>query len=88
MNLSRNDRPKRTPVLRGFYQLQAIDCMTSLLNAARAETAADALVKFSGHLERLASHIANEGFSTSEIVELLRQEAEQFAGQGESVKCM
>ncbi|QUT17319.1 DUF2732 family protein [Rahnella inusitata] len=61
--------------------------MASMLKDARAETMAYAAVKFSGRLERLAAHIANEGFSAAEIVELLRQESEQFARQGEAGKC-
>ena len=91
MNLTRNDRPKRTPVLRGFDQsspaYQDSDRMASMLKDARAETMADAAVKYSSRLDRLAAHIANEGFSAAEIVELLRQESEQFAREGESVKC-
>jgi hypothetical protein len=91
MNLTRNDRPKRTPVLRGFDHsspaYQESDRMASMLKDARAETMADAAVKYSSRLDRLAAHIANEGFSAAEIVELLRQESEQFAREGESVKC-
>ena len=91
MNLTRNDRPKRTPMLRGFDQsspaYQDSDRMASMLKDARAETMADAAVKYSSRLDRLAAHIANEGFSAAEIVELLRQESEQFAREGESVKC-
>jgi hypothetical protein len=40
---------------------------------------ADAAVKFSGHMDRMATHIANEGLSATEIVELMRQESEQLA---------
>lgn len=91
MNLTRNDRPKRTPVLRGFDQSSPAypdsDRMASMLKDARAETMADAAVKYSGRLDRLAAHIANEGFSAAEIVELLRQESEQFAREGEAGKC-
>lgn len=91
MNLTRNDRPKRTPVLRGFDQsspaYQDSDRMASMLKDARAETMADAAVKYSSRLDRLAAYIANEGFGAAEIVELLRQESEQFARQGEAVKC-
>lgn len=87
MNLTRNDRPKRTPVLRGFDQsspaYQESDRLASMLKNARAESMADAAVKYSGRLDRLASHIANEGFSSAEIVELLRQESEQFARAGQ-----
>lgn len=87
MNLSRNDRPKRTPVLRGFDQsspaCQDSDRLASMLKNARAESMADAAVKYSGRLDRLASHIVNEGFSAAEIVELLRQESEQFARAGQ-----
>ena len=91
MNLTRNDHPKCTPVLRGFDHsspaYQESDRMASMLKDARAETMADAAVKYSSRLDRLAAHIANEGFSAAEIVELLRQESEQFAREGESVKC-
>ena len=82
MNLNRNARPKRTPVLRGFDKsspdYQDSDRMASMLKDARAETMADASVKYSGRLERLATHIAKEGLSAVEAVELLRQESEQF----------
>lgn len=82
MNLTRNDRPKCTPVLRGFDQsspaYQDSDGMASMLKNARAETMADAAVKYSGRLERLAAYIAKEGLSAVEAVELLRQESEQF----------
>lgn len=82
MNLSRNDRPKRTPVLRGFDQsspaYQDSDRLASMLKNARAESMADAAVKYSGRLERLAAHIATEGLNAAEAVELLRQESEQF----------
>jgi len=44
---------------------------------------ANAAVKYSGRLDRLASHIENEGFSAAEIVELLRQESEHFARAGQ-----
>lgn len=87
MNLSRNDRPKRTPVLRGFDQsspaYQDSDRLASLLKNAREESMVDAAVKYSCRLDRLASHIVNEGFSAAEIVELLRQESEQFARAGQ-----
>lgn len=82
MNLNRNDRSKRTPVLRGFDQsspaYQDSDHIASMLKDARAETMADAAVKYSCRLDRLAAHIANEGISAAEIVELLRQESELF----------
>lgn len=88
MNLSRNDRPKRTPVLRDFEQsspaYQDSDRLASMLKNAREESMVDAAVKYSGRLDRLASHIVNEGFSAAEIVELLRQESEQFARAGQS----
>ncbi|MFS7361442.1 DUF2732 family protein [Rahnella inusitata] len=87
MNLSRNDRPKRTLVLRGLDQSSPVyqdsDRLASLLKNAREESMVDAAVKYSGRLDRLASHIANEGFSAAEIVELLRQESEQFARAGQ-----
>jgi len=87
MNLSRNDRPKRTPVLRIFDQsspaYQDAERLDNILKNARAESMVDAAVKYSGRLDRLASHIVNEGFSVAEIVELLRQESEQFARAGQ-----
>ncbi|MBV6819425.1 DUF2732 domain-containing protein [Rahnella sp. PD12R] len=82
MNLTRNDRPKRTPVLRGFDQsspaYQETDRLASMLKNARAESMADAAVKYSGRLERLAAYIVTEGLNASEAVELLLQESEQF----------
>lgn len=82
MNLSRNDRPKRTPVLRGFDQsspaYQDSERLASLLKNAREESMVDAAVKYSGRLERLAAYIAAEGLNAAEAVELLRQESEQF----------
>jgi len=87
MNLSRNDRLKRTPVLRGYDQSSPVsqdsDRLASLLKNAREESMVDAAVKYSGRLDRLATHIVNEGFSAAEIVELLRQESEQFARAGQ-----
>ena len=82
MNLSRNDRPKHTPVLRGFDQsspaYQDSERLASLLKNAREESMVDAAVKYSGRLERLAAYIAAEGLNAAEAVELLRQESEQF----------
>ncbi|ADW74152.1 hypothetical protein Rahaq_2545 [Rahnella aceris] len=82
MNLSRNDRPKHTPVLRGFDQsspaYQDAESLDNILKNARAESMADAAVKYSGRLERLAAYIATEGLNAAEAVELLRQESEQF----------
>jgi len=82
MNLSRNDRPKRTPVLRSFDQsspaYQDAESLDNILKNARAESMADAAVKYSGRLGRLAAYIATEGLNAAEAVELLRQESEQF----------
>ncbi len=82
MNLSRNDRPKRTPVLRSFDQsspaYQDAESLDNMLKNARAESMADAAVKYSSRLERLAAYIATEGLNAAEAVELLRQESEQF----------
>lgn len=82
MNLSRNDRPKRTPVLRSFDQsspaYQDAESLDNILKNARAESMADAAVKYSVRLERLAAYIATEGLNAAEAVELLRQESEQL----------
>lgn len=67
MLMKRNDRP------------QYAEQIVNLLNTARAETMADAAVKYSGHLDRLAAHVTSEGLSAAEIVDLLRQESEQFS---------
>ncbi|HHH1591141.1 TPA: DUF2732 family protein [Yersinia enterocolitica] len=60
----------------------AAESRQHVLEVARREAKADAAVSFSSHLDRLATHVANEGFSSVEIVELLRQEAEKFNHQG------
>ncbi|EOA2961677.1 TPA: DUF2732 family protein [Yersinia enterocolitica] len=52
------------------------------LNQARKEAKADAAISFSSYLDRLATHAANQQLSSSEIVELLRQESEQFQQRG------
>ncbi|ATM78700.1 DUF2732 family protein [Serratia fonticola] len=52
------------------------------LNLARREAHADAAVKFSGHLDRLATDVATKELSAVEIVELLRQDAENWKNQG------
>lgn len=84
MNLNRNDRPKRTSYLDAFTESpEYCDPITALLKGARAEAMADAAVKYSSRMDLLASHIADEGFSAAEIVELLRQESEQFARAGQ-----
>lgn len=56
----------------------AADSRQHALDVARREAKSDAAVSFSSHLDRLATHVASEGFSSVEIVELLRQEAEKF----------
>ncbi|KAA8727901.1 DUF2732 family protein [Ewingella americana] len=63
------------------------DQTVTLIKGARAEAMADAAVKYSGHLDRLATHVANEGLSAAEIVELMRQESEQLgrAGRGAAI---
>ena len=53
------------------------------LDQARKEGKQDALVLVSVHLDRFATHVANEGLSAIEIVELLRQEAEKL-GRGKT----
>ncbi|AVE51852.1 MULTISPECIES: DUF2732 family protein [Serratia] len=54
----------------------------SALNLARREAQADAAVKFSGHLDRMATAVANQELSAVEIVELLRQDAEKWKNEG------
>ncbi|EMY0610105.1 TPA: DUF2732 family protein [Yersinia enterocolitica] len=46
---------------------------------ARKEARIDTLVKLSGHFDRMATDIANKGMSSTEIVELLRQVAENMS---------
>ncbi|CUZ89420.1 Protein of uncharacterised function (DUF2732) [Serratia marcescens] len=52
------------------------------LNLARREAQADAAVKFSSHLDRMATAVANQELSALEIVELLRQDAEKWKNEG------
>ncbi|MHC5175210.1 DUF2732 family protein [Serratia rhizosphaerae] len=52
------------------------------LDLARREAQADAAVKFSGHLDRMASAMASQELSAVEIVELLRQDAEKWKNEG------
>lgn len=52
------------------------------LQSARKEAKADALVSVSGHLDRLATHMDNEGLGAKEIIELLREEAEKMGKGG------
>ncbi|CAM3710163.1 MULTISPECIES: DUF2732 family protein [Yersinia] len=56
----------------------AAESRQNALDIARKEAKADAAVSFSSHLDRLATHVVNEGLSSVEIAELLRQEAEKF----------
>ncbi|MEX5714115.1 DUF2732 family protein [Serratia ureilytica] len=49
---------------------------------ARREAQADAAVKFSSHLDRMATSMANQDLSAVEIVELLRQDAEKWKTRG------
>ncbi len=52
------------------------------LDLARREAQADAAVKFSSHLDRMATSMANQDLSAVEIVELLRQDAEKWKNEG------
>lgn len=52
------------------------------LDLARREAQADAAVKFSSHLDRMATAMANQELSAVEIVELLRQDAENWKNEG------
>lgn len=56
--------------------------MKHALDLARREAQADAAVKFSGHLDRMATAMANQELSAVEIVELLRQDAEKWKNEG------
>ncbi|EKN4206966.1 DUF2732 family protein [Yersinia ruckeri] len=57
----------------------AAESRQNALDIARKEARIDTLVKLSGHIDRLATDVANKGFSSAEIVELLRQEAENMS---------
>lgn len=57
-----------------------------MLNNARNEAKADAAVGFSSHLDRLATHAAVNHLSSTEIIELLRQESEKFDNQARAQK--
>ncbi len=84
MQMKRNDRQKRTSYLDAFAA-EAPECCSpvmALLKGARAEAMDDAAVKFSGHLDRMATHVVNEGLSATEIVELMRQESEHLGRVG------
>ncbi|MEL5232837.1 DUF2732 family protein [Serratia ureilytica] len=52
------------------------------LDLARREAQADAAVKFSSHLDRMATAMANQDLSAVEIVDLLRQDAEKWKNEG------
>ncbi|MGP9438181.1 DUF2732 family protein [Ewingella sp. AOP8-B2-18] len=88
MQMKRSDR-NQLPALWSGFDAAAPGCdqAVTLIKGARAEAMADAAVKYSGHLDRLATHVANEGLSASEIVELMRQESEQLgrAGRGAAI---
>lgn len=80
MQMKRNDRNQFPALWSGFDVAKAgCDQTAILIKGARAEAMSDAAVKYSGHLDRLATHVANEGLSATEIVELMRQESEQFS---------
>lgn len=57
-------------------------CLKHALDLARREAQADAAVKFSSHLDRMATSMANQDLSAVEIVELLRQDAEKWKNEG------
>ncbi|MFI3309304.1 DUF2732 family protein [Ewingella allii] len=85
MQMKRNDRNQFPNLWSGFDTAKpGCDQTATLITGARAEAMADAAVKFSCHLDRLATHVANEGLSASEIVELMRQESEQLGRSGRS----
>lgn len=56
--------------------------LKDVFDQARREAQADAAVKFSGHLDRMATSMANQDLSAVEIVELLRQDAEKWKNEG------
>lgn len=88
MQMKRCDRNQLPALWSGFDPaVPGSDQTVTLIKGARAEAMADAAVKYSGHLDRMATHIANEGLSATEIVELMRQESEQLgrAGSGHSL---
>ncbi len=83
MQMKRCDRNQLPALWSGFDAAgPGSDQTVTLIKGARAEAMADAAVKYSGHLDRLATHVSNEGLSASEIVELMRQESEQLASVG------
>ncbi|CUW23403.1 Uncharacterised protein [Serratia grimesii] len=56
--------------------------LKDVFDQARREAQKDAAVKFSGHLDRMATVMANQELSAVEIVELLRQDAEKWKNEG------
>lgn len=62
------------------------DLRNWMLDNARSEAKADALVGFSSHLDKLAMHAADNYLSSVEIIELLRQESENFDNQSRAHK--
>ncbi len=56
--------------------------LKDVFDQARREAQADAAVKFSSHLDRMATSMANQDLSAVEIVELLRQDAEKWKNEG------
>ncbi|MGP9437759.1 DUF2732 family protein [Ewingella sp. AOP8-B2-18] len=88
MQMKRCDRNQMPALWSGFdATAPGCDQTVTLIKGARAEAMADAAVKYSGHLDRLATHVANEGLSAAEIVELMRQGSEQLgrAGRGAAI---
>lgn len=53
-----------------------------LCTAARVEGRKDMATTLSGRLDRLATHASNSELSATEIIELIRQEAEAIDGKG------
>lgn len=86
MQMKRNDRNQLPALWCGWDAAKTgCDQTAILIKGARAEAMADAAVKYSGHLDRLAAYITLSGLSAAEIVELLCQESDQLAriGSGE-----
>ncbi|MBE5254151.1 DUF2732 family protein [Mixta sp. Marseille-Q2057] len=53
-----------------------------LYRQAYKEGGRDVAARFSGRLDRMATHAVNNGLSAAEIVELLRQESELINNKG------
>lgn len=83
MQMKRCDRNQLPALWNGFdAAAPGCDQTAILIKGARAEAMADAAVKYSCHLDRLAAHITLSGLSAAEIVELLCQESDELARIG------